>query len=125
MGELLDIDAGKWSLDVSQFVRGDFNTILSFDDYFDDLPRSDRYILVNALRDGRVLKNRLSVTRQGASFLLRGHVEPSFSRITADQLGSHGRSTWKPAISTQKTVRPNFRSFDFGIFNYQYFASCF
>jgi hypothetical protein len=86
MGELLGVDAGEWSLDVSQFVRGDFNTILSFDDRFDDLPRSDRYILVNALGDGRVLASRLSATRQGASFLLRGHVEPRFPRITADQL---------------------------------------
>jgi hypothetical protein len=88
MGELLGVDAREWSLDVSQFVSGDFSTILSFNDRFDDLRRSDRYILVNALGDGRVLEGRLSATRQGVSFLLRGHVEPGFPRITADQLGS-------------------------------------
>jgi hypothetical protein len=73
---------------VSQFVRSDFNAILSFNDRFDDLPRSDRYILVNTLGDGRVLASRLSATRKGVRFLLRGHVEPGFPRITADQLGS-------------------------------------
>ncbi len=87
-GELLGVDADEWSLDVSQFIRADFDTVPSFNDRFDDLSRSDRYILVNALGDGQLLTSRLSAARQGAGFLLRGHVEPGARRIAADQLGS-------------------------------------
>jgi hypothetical protein len=88
IGALPAVDIDRWSLDVSQFIRDDFNTILSFNDRFDDLPRSDRYVLVNALGDGRVLSSRLSASQQSQGFLFQGHVEPGAPRIAADQLGS-------------------------------------
>ena len=83
-GELLSVDVSAWAIQVKQFVAGDFNGLVGFIDRV----ANDRYVLVNALGDGRVLAEAPALSRSGDGYLVRCPVAPSFPRIEAGQLGS-------------------------------------
>lgn len=87
-GELLGVDASAWALQVKHFVAGDFNGLIAFIGRFPDLPHGERYVLVNALGDGRVLTEAPALTKSGDGYLVRCPVAQSFPRIEARQLGS-------------------------------------
>jgi hypothetical protein len=87
-GELLGVDGSAWTLQVKHFVAGDFNGLIAFIGRFSNSPLGDRYVLVNALGDGRVLADAPTLTKSGDGYLVRCPVAPSFPRIEAKQLGS-------------------------------------
>jgi hypothetical protein len=87
-GELLGVDGAGWSLQVKHFVAGDFTSLMAFIDRFPNSPPGDRYVLVNALGDGRVLTKAPTLTRNADGYLVGCAVAPGFPRIEAQQLGS-------------------------------------
>ena len=87
-GELLAVAASEWSIQVKHFLLGDLNGLIDFIDRFQKLLPSDRYVLANALGDGRTLAGAPTVARSGDGYLVRCPVAPGFPRIEAQSLGS-------------------------------------
>jgi hypothetical protein len=87
-GELLGINGSEWSLHISNFVSGDFHALIAYGEKFPQSPQGDRYIIVNALGDGRVLAAAPNLTKSESGYLLQCRIEPSFPRIAAQKLGS-------------------------------------
>jgi hypothetical protein len=55
---------------------------------FDDIGPNDRYVVVNALGDGRQLAAAPAFTKNGAEYIAKCPVLPKFPRISAYDLGS-------------------------------------
>jgi hypothetical protein len=87
-GELLAVTASEWSIQVKHFLLGDLNGLIDFIDQFQKLIPGDRYILVNALGDGRTLAGAPAMEKSGDGYLVRCPVAPGFPRIEAQSLGS-------------------------------------
>jgi hypothetical protein len=87
-GELLAVNASEWSIQTHHFVEGDFAMLIAFIDQFQKLPPGDRYVLVNALGDGRALSRAPALTKSGNGYLVNCPVAPGFPRLEAQQLGS-------------------------------------
>jgi phage baseplate assembly protein W len=87
-GDLRAIEASEWTVHIEDFVIGDFNRLVSFIDRFAALPPGYRYVLVNALGDGRVLSEAPDLDKLAAGYRVRCPVAASFPRIEAQQLGS-------------------------------------
>ncbi len=87
-GELLGVEASQWSLRIGHFVVGDFHRLTAFIDRFQDSQESDRYVIVNALGDGRVLTGPPNVRKTDDGYLVSCPVDRSFPRIDAQQLGT-------------------------------------
>jgi hypothetical protein len=86
-GELRGVDETEWLLQFRRFVRGDLKQLVDFIDRFERHPR-DRYVLVNALGDGRVLSVAPTFSRNAYGFQLRCTISRSFPRTNAEELGS-------------------------------------
>ena len=52
-GELMTVGSTEWVVRIKKFVGGDISTLVAFIDRFGASPPNDRYVLVNALGDGR------------------------------------------------------------------------
>jgi hypothetical protein len=87
LGELRDISASEWSLHVEAFVTGEIKTLIDFVDRFGKLESQDRYILVNALGDGRLLSAAPAFAKSSPTFVIRCPIDPGFARIRAQDLG--------------------------------------
>jgi hypothetical protein len=84
----MEVDASGWSIQVRHFVDGNPSLLIGFIDQFETSPTSDRYILVNALGDGRVLLSAPALKKNGEGYLVKCPVAPGFPRIEAQRLGS-------------------------------------
>ena len=87
-GDLLGVDGSEWSLQLRNFVKGDIHALIRFFEECPVLPKFDRYVLVNALGDGRVLSAPPSLLRSDVGYTVRCPVESSFPRTNAHRLGS-------------------------------------
>lgn len=87
-GEFLGTTGTQWSLRLKHFVMGDFSRLATFIDSFRRFPDQDRYVLVNALGDGRVLGRAPCLTKDEGGYLVACDVAPSFPRSKAQELGS-------------------------------------
>lgn len=85
-GELVTIDGSEWTLRLQNFFIGDFHALVGFIDGFETFLPADRYVLVNAIGDGRTLVQAPSVTRDSTGYTVRCRVSPSFPRIAASDL---------------------------------------
>jgi hypothetical protein len=86
-GEFLGIDTEGWSFRLRNFVDGDMHALIAFIDHYEQTTPSDRYVLVNHLGDGRMLKAPPSITReQAGGYIVRCPVLPSAARIDAAAL---------------------------------------
>jgi hypothetical protein len=86
-GDFLGIDNDEWRFHLRNFFEGDVNTLIAFIEQFEQAPVGDRYVLVNYLGDGRVLKGRPSMTRdKTGGYIVRCPVLPSADRIRATDL---------------------------------------
>jgi hypothetical protein len=88
MGDMDNVAAANWTLRLKHFVIGDVHKIVAFIDEFANAAAQDRYILSNELGDGRVISEAPSLTKQKDGYTLLCPVEPRFSRIDAQNLGS-------------------------------------
>jgi len=86
-GEFLGINNGVWSFHLHNFVDGDVYNLTLFVNCFEKNLISDRYILVNDLGDGRVLRDRPCFSKETTGgYTIRCPVFPSADRIPAVQL---------------------------------------
>ncbi len=87
VGEFLGIENAEWSFHLRDFVEGDVHGLIAFIERYDQTAAIDRYLLVNCLGDGRVLKGAPSMTREKTGgYLVRCPVLPSADRIRAADL---------------------------------------
>ena len=86
VGELLGGGEAEWTLSLRHFVEGDIHALMSYVEGFSRSPGYDRYVLVNAVGDGRVLRAAPSWTKERGGYVVRCPVSPGFPRIPADRL---------------------------------------
>ncbi len=87
VGEFLGIENAEWRFHLRSFVEGDVHTLIAFIERYQQIAAIDRYVLVNFLDDGRVLKGAPSMTKEKTGgYLLRCPVLPSADRIRATDL---------------------------------------
>ena len=86
-GDILGIDNDEWSFHLQNFFEGDAHALIAFSERFQQVAAGDRYVLVNCLGDGRVLKDPPSMTKEKAGgYIVRCPVLPSADRIRAADL---------------------------------------
>lgn len=85
-GELVGISGLKWTVRIDHFVSGDINSIIKFGESFATLNPSERFVLINALGDGRCLARAPVYRIESNVKYLDLEVETSFPRITAQSL---------------------------------------
>jgi hypothetical protein len=79
-GELVTVGAAEWVVRIKKFVIGDIGALVTFIDGFRASPPNDRYVIVNALGDGRSLADAPTVTTSGDAHSVGCPVAPGFPR---------------------------------------------
>jgi hypothetical protein len=102
-GELLGVEASEWSFRLNHFVVGTLGDLIGFIERFSGCPRNDRYLLVNALGDGRVVVEAPAFAKSETGLLVRCRVAPSAPRIKAQQIGRQ----WAISSSTGDLLLEN------------------
>jgi class 3 adenylate cyclase len=87
-GDLVAFTPQEWELRLRRFVIGDVNALIAFGEKFGESALSDRYLVVNALGDGRKLAAAPSFVKTNGGFTAKCAVLPKFPRISAYDLGS-------------------------------------
>ena len=86
-GELIGSDQSEWSFHLQDFVDGDLHALLNFIAGYDRTLPMHRYVLVNSLGDGRVMKGAPSVKkRQRGGYDVTFPVAPGAVRVRAADL---------------------------------------
>jgi hypothetical protein len=85
-GDILGFDQAEWKVHLRDFVVGDVSTLIKFVEQFEQTDASNRYVLLNALGDGRRLTAAPSLTREGTSYIARCPIATSFPRIEAQAM---------------------------------------
>ncbi len=87
VGDFLGVETDVWSFHLRSFVDGDVHGLVAFIDRYEQIPGTDRYVLVNSLGDGRELKGKPSIAKENAGgYTIRCPVSPSAERVTAEEL---------------------------------------
>lgn len=87
IGEFLGVDNAEWSFHLRNFVDGDVHTLIEFIERYEQTAAIDRYVLVNFLGNGRVLKATPSMIKENTGgYIVRCPVLPSADRIRAADL---------------------------------------
>lgn len=95
-GELHSVESDVWSFHLKNFVDGDIHALITFIDGYDRTASVDRYVVVNALGDGRELRAKLSFTREAAGgYIVRCPVLASATRMLAKDIPA----SWAPSDS--------------------------
>ena len=79
-GELTTVGSAEWVVRIKNFIVGDIGTLVAFIDRFGASPASDRYVLINALGDGRSLADAPTLTTSGDAHSVHCPVAPGFPR---------------------------------------------
>jgi hypothetical protein len=82
-GELAATTAHEWRIRIDHFLIGDLHGLVSFIERFDQTDAYDRYVLVNALGDGRQLLDAPSWEQSTGGFVISCRVSPAFPRTNA------------------------------------------
>lgn len=85
-GEVVGTNAMEWTIRLDHFVSGGLDSLIRMSEHFDALPRDERYILVNALGDGRVLGRAPAWRKEDEKIYVSATVEHRFPRISAQAL---------------------------------------
>lgn len=85
-GELIGHSGLNWTLRIDHFVAGDLTSIINFGENFSTLSPCERYVLINALGDGRRLTEAPAFKIENNIQYLNLVVESSFPRITVQSL---------------------------------------
>ncbi|MCG9057175.1 hypothetical protein LH442_14570 [Laribacter hongkongensis] len=86
-GELIGTTGLEWTLRLDHFLIGELADLIEFSEKFDQISLYDRFVLVNALGDGRQLALAPSWSRENGGFVVVCKVKESFPRISAHKLG--------------------------------------
>ncbi len=87
-GEILSIKQAEWHIRLDEFVTSDIGGFIRFVEKFDQTKLNDRYVILNALGDGRVLTSAPSITKEGNRYVVKCPVATSASRVAAKDLPS-------------------------------------
>jgi hypothetical protein len=87
-GDIQNVSAANWTLNLKHFVGGDVHELVSFIDGFARAAAGDRYILSNEMGDGRVLLQAPSLTREDEGYTLLCPIAASIPRVNVQNLGS-------------------------------------
>jgi hypothetical protein len=79
-GELVTVGSAEWVVRIKKFIVGDVGTLVAFIDRFGASSPNDRYVLVNALGDGRSLRAAPTLTTSGDAHGVCCPVAPGFPR---------------------------------------------
>jgi hypothetical protein len=82
------VDAGAWTLQIKNFLIGDFQEIVSYISDFANRPADERYVISNELGEGRILSSAPSLSMQETHYILHCPVEPAAPRINVQRIGS-------------------------------------
>ncbi|WMY11105.1 hypothetical protein [Paraburkholderia phenoliruptrix] len=82
-GELTGTNANEWRVRVDHFLIGDLHELVSFIERFEGIDLYDRYLLVNALGDGRQLLEAPSWEKSAGGHIVSCRVSPAFPRTNA------------------------------------------
>jgi len=85
-GEMIGIKGDEWRLQIHHFIFGDISTFISFAERYEQIDLYERYILVNALGDGRQLSGAPELSKSDSGYILTCKVRNSFPRINAHNL---------------------------------------
>lgn len=85
-GQLAGAKDAKWEVRIDHFLIGDLLTLIDYCEGFDRKAPVDRFVLVNALGDGRQLVAAPAWHRVGAGLRLTFEVRPSVPRTDAPAL---------------------------------------
>lgn len=85
-GELIGVNGDEWQLRIHHFITGDISTLISFGEHFEQIDPYERYILVNALGDGRQLSGAPAFLKSASGYVVTSRVCKSFPRINAHDL---------------------------------------
>jgi hypothetical protein len=86
VGEIIAVEESEWALHLKHFVVGDVGTLIAFIGSFTRSAHADRYVLVNAIGDGRMLTAAPSLAKSETGHVVRCQVASSFPRIMAQHL---------------------------------------
>ena len=85
-GELNGFAADQWDLRLDNFVIGNVGKLMAFAERFEQLPSDQRYVLVNALGDGRLLAAAPALTRASTGYVVKCPILPKAARQRAQDL---------------------------------------
>lgn len=88
LGELVGTTGNNWSVRIDHFVVGELSKLIILIESFEKQKHEDRYIIINALGDGRQLATAPSWKKNGTSIELTFAVENRYPRKNAHHLGS-------------------------------------
>lgn len=86
IGELVGSKNAEWRFRVDKFLIGDLSVLIDFCEHFDRIDPYDRFVLVNALGDGRQLAAAPAWEKIGSSYHVSLPVLDSFARTNAGDL---------------------------------------
>jgi hypothetical protein len=85
-GDFLGMEGDEWIFHLRNFLDGNVQILIAFIERFEQAAVGDRYVLVNSLGDGRVLKNPPSMFKENGGYVVRCPVLPRTDRIRAADL---------------------------------------
>jgi hypothetical protein len=85
-GEIIGTTDREWRLRIDHFLFGDLATMINFSENFDHIDPYDRYVVVNALGDGRQLAAASSWQKTDDGYVVVCPVQAQFPRISAHTL---------------------------------------
>jgi hypothetical protein len=88
VGEILSAARGEWCIRLDEFVVGEIGSLVRYAEKFEEIKSLNRYVIVNALGDGRALTGPLLVYKEAAHHIVKCPVAASFPRKSAKDLGS-------------------------------------
>ena len=86
VGDLGGLAEDRWEFRVAHAVVGDIHTLGSYIDDFRTRPEYDRYVVANAIGDGRALAGAPVLSDDRRGYVITCPVQPRAPRIRADQL---------------------------------------
>ncbi|MDD5409807.1 MAG: hypothetical protein PHF31_00090 [Methylobacter sp.] len=86
IGEVIGTIECEWQLRIDHFLIGDLSALIKFSERFDRIDRYDRYVLVNALGDGRQLAAAPVWQKTDAGYIVTCRVLKSFPRTSAHNI---------------------------------------
>jgi hypothetical protein len=87
-GRVIGGKASSWKVLLTHYVIGEMSTLISYGEHFSSLPAGSKYILVNALGNGRLLAAAPTWERTAEGLMLELEVLPDVPRIRAHDLGT-------------------------------------
>jgi phage baseplate assembly protein W len=85
-GELIGASGAEWRVRIDHFLIGDLSELIDFSERFSHVDPYDRYILVNALGDGRQLTAAPKWEKTHEGYVVSCAIRPSFPRTNVHRL---------------------------------------